>query len=242
MWTVFNFSTYKRQFDFSSSEQGKLTYTALKADDEILINMIELFESDDNSTFQFIICENCGVTHCEPGNWLSIRKSGDFVLFIPAFNKILEADELNEYKPPNFFNTKGALILMSNQFQDLKHKVPAFANIRNLKTLSGFEAVSLYKWEAPHKMFGEYPNFKSLKADHILWTSELDGESISTIISDKLKTIATVNKAHLVPLDNLDEPVSIFLEGFTTVEWKAICKTPNGFELLIGNNYMLMTE
>lgn len=241
MWTASNFSTYKRQFDFSSSEQGKPTYTTLKADDEILINMVELIETD-NSTFQSIICEKCGVIHCEPGNWLSVRQSGGFVLFIPALNKILEAEELNEYRPPDFFTTKGALILTSNQFQGLKHKVRAFADISSLKTLSGFEAVSLYKWEVPHKMFGAYPNFMELRIDQIAWTSELDGVSTSKIIIEKLENIATANKVRLVPLDNLEEPISIFLEGLPTIEWKAICKTPKGYELVIGNAYKLSTE
>jgi hypothetical protein len=239
MWTPSKFSTYKKQFDFTSSGQAKSTYTSLTADDEILINMIELFEEDDNSTFQFLICEDCGVTQCAPGNWLSVRQSGNYALFIPAFKKILEQTETNEFKPPYFFNTKGALILTIDHYNNLKDIVPAFPDFTKLKCLSGFEALSLYKWETPHKMFGDFPNFKPLKTDHILWTSELDEPSVSKIIIDKTKSIAVANTVHFVPLKDSEVPVSVFLEDFTTTEWKALCKTPHGFELLMGNTYKL---
>src|SRR5687768_10401145 len=112
MWTSSKISTIKRKFDFTSSEQGTPIYTSLKADDEILINIIEHFEADedlnDDSTFQFLICEHCGFVLCEPGNWLTVRQSGNYVLFIPAFGDILENPDSNEYQPPHFFKTKGA--------------------------------------------------------------------------------------------------------------------------------------
>jgi len=242
MWTVSNFSTYQRQFDFSSSEQGKPTYTTLKADEEILINMVELFESDDNSTYQFLICERCGFIQCEPGNRLSIRQSGNYILFIPAFDEISKEPEQNEYKPPYFFNVKGALLLTINQFENLKEKVPAFKNLIAIKPLNGFEAISLYKWDTPHRMFGEFPNFKPLKVDHILSASELDEQTIISSMLDKLSTIEKRNTVQLVHLGHNDIPISLFLDGKTITEWKALCRTKNGMELMIGDNFKLLME
>jgi hypothetical protein len=242
MWTASNFSTYQRQFDFSSSEQGRPTYTTLKADDEVLINMVELFEGDDNSTFQFQICEHCGFTQCQPGNWLSIRQTENYILFIPAFDEILKEHELNEYTPPYFFNTKGALILTVNQFEDLKERVSAFRKLTDIKPLTGFEASSLYKWDTPHRMFGEFPNFKSLRVDHILCASELDEQTVISTILDKLNIIEKLKTVRLVSLDNKDIPITLFLEGKTTTEWKALCRTKNGMELMIGENYKLLTD
>ena len=242
MWTASNFSTFQRQFDFSSSEQGKPTYTTLKADNEVLINMVELFESDDNSTFQFHICEHCGFTQCQPGNWLSIRQSGNYILFIPAFDEILKEPELNEYTPPYFFNSKGAFIVTSNQFETLKENVPAFKKLTEIKQLTGFEASSLYKWDTPHRMFGEFPNFSALRLDHILCASELDEQTLVSTIVDKLSIIEKHKTARLVSLDNNDIPITLFLDGKTTTDWKAVCKTKNGIELMIGDNYKLLTE
>jgi hypothetical protein len=242
MWTASNFSTYQRQFDFSSSEQGKPTYTTLKADDEILINMVELFGSDDNSTFQFQICEHCGFIQCQPGNWLSIRQSENHILFVPAFDEILKEPEQNEYRPPYFFNIKGALILTINQFENLKEKVSAFKRLTDIRPLTGFEASSLYRWDTPHKMFGEFPNFESLRADHILCASELDEQAITSIILDKLSIIEKLKTVRLVPLDNNDIPISLFLDVKTITEWKAVCRTNKGCDLMIGNNYKLLTE
>jgi hypothetical protein len=240
MWTASNFSTYQRQFDFSSSEQGKPTYTTLKADDEVLINMIELFDSDDNSTFQFHICEHCGFTQCQPGNWLSIRRSGNYILFIPAFDEILQEPELNEYAPPSFFNTKGTFVLTTNQFEELKEKVPAFKKLDVLKQLTGFEASSLYKWDTPHRMFGQFPNFKSLRTDHILHTTEFDEQKVFSIILDKLKNLEAANKAELIAIENTETAISIFLDSSPTTEWKALCTTANNIELLIGDKYKLV--
>ena len=241
MWTSTNFTTYKKQFDFTSSEQGKPTYTTLKADDEVLINMVELFESDDNSTFQFLICEHCGFTQCQPGNWLSIRQSGNYILFIPAFDEILKEPELNEYTPPYFFNTKGAFILTANQFEGLKEKIPAFKKLIDIKQLTGFEASSLYKWDTPHRMFGQFPNFKSIRTDHILYATEFDEQKVSSIILDKLKNLETANKVELIPIENTETTISLFLDSNPTTEWKALCMTANDIELLIGDKYKVVT-
>ena len=242
MWTASNFSTYERQFDFSSSDQGKPTYTTLKADDEVLINMIELFESDDNSTFQFLICEHCGITQCQPGNWLSIRQSGNYILFIPAFEEMLKEPELSEYTPPYFFNTMGAFVVTTNSFEALKENVPAFKNLTTIKQLTGFEASSLYKWDTPHRMFGNFPNFTTLRLSRILCTSELDEQILGSTIIDKLKAIESQKTVRLVSLDENDIPITLFLDGKTTTHWKAICKTQNGMELMIGDNYKFLTE
>ena len=242
MWTASNFSTYQRQFDFSSSEQGKPTYTTLKADDEVLINMVELFESNDNSTFQFQICEHCGFTHCQPGNWLSIRHSGNYILFIPAFDEILKEPELNEYTPPYFFKTKGAFLVTTNQFEALKESVPAFKNLKNIKPLTGFEASALYKWDTPHRMFGEFPNFTPVRIDHILCASALNEPNLVSTILDKLSVLETLETVHLVSLDNDDIPITLFLDGKITTDWNALCNNKHGMQLMIGNNCKLLTE
>ena len=242
MWTASNFSTYQRQFDFSSSEQGKPTYTTLKADDEVLINMVELFESDDNSTFQFQICEHCGFTQCQPGNWLSIRQSGKYILFMPAFDEILKEPELNEYTPPYFFNINGALVVTTTQFDGLKESIPAVKKLINIKQLTGFEASSLYKWDTPHRMFGEFPNFTPPRTDHILCASELNEQTLVSTILDKLSVIEALETVRLMSLDYDDIPITLFLEGKTTTDWKALCKTKNGLELMIGDNYKMLPE
>lgn len=245
MWTSSNISTFQRKFDFTSSEQGMPTYTSLKADHEILINIIEHFEADealsDDSTFQFLICEHCGFVQCEPGNWLTVRQSGNYVLFIPAFSDILEKPDSNEFQPPYFFKTKGAFVLTIQEFEKLKETVPAFNKIKGLKYLTGFEASALYKWDTPHRMFGEFPNFKSLRTGHILYTTEFDEQKISSIILDKLKSLETASKVELVPIENTDNPISLFLDSNPTTEWKALCTTTNDMELLIGDNYKLVT-
>lgn len=242
MWIATKFSTNQKQFDFTSSGQGKPTYTSLMVDDEVLINMIELLDpvEDLNDTFQFLICEQCGYIHCQPGNWLSIRQSGQYVLFIPAFKMILDEPVMSEYQPPYFFKTKGALVLSIQEFEKLKEIVPVFKNITNMQFLSGIEATYLYKWDTPHRMFGEFPNFVPLRANHILCSNEFDEPTISKIIIDKLEHLKTIDKVELVPINNTDIPISFFLEVKPTKEWKVLSKSSHGFELLIGDTFKLI--
>lgn len=90
-------------------------------------------------------------------------------------------------------------------------------------------------------MFGEFPNFKSLRTDHILNTTEFDEQKLSSIILDKLKVLETANKVELVALENIETSISLFLDSNPTTEWKALCTTANDIELLIGDNYKLVT-
>lgn len=206
--------------------------------------MIEELEgqADENLTFQFLVCESCGCTHCEPGNWLAIRQLDDCILFVPAFDKILEEPGSNEYQPPYWFKQKGAFWVTTHAFEILKEKVPAFREIEKVKMLSVYEAISLYKWDIPHRMFGEFPTFGNFRREQILATSELNDILVSKIISEKISILESASKIHLHPMDNVDEVVSVYLGEKDLIEWKAICKTPNGYELLIGDNFKLSAE
>jgi len=88
------------QLDFTSSDQSLVEVTQIYFDDWLFCNGVELLEID-NSSIQFIVCMYCGYSRCEPGNWLAIRRGGEFVFLIPAFFDLEEDDwELSEYYPP----------------------------------------------------------------------------------------------------------------------------------------------
>jgi hypothetical protein len=59
MWTSTNFETYSKQFDFTSSGQGKPTFTALKIDGKDFFNMVEQLDGEiqEDQVFQTIICD-----------------------------------------------------------------------------------------------------------------------------------------------------------------------------------------
>lgn len=239
MWTSTEFKTYKKQFDFSSSEQGKPTFTALKIGESDFINMIESLEGEinENLVFQTLICTECGYHHCAPGNWVAIRKHSDFVFFIPAFEDI--AQEETEYEPPFLLKQNGTYWLPKKEFENFKILVPAIDKLNEIKRLTKSELIWLYKWDTPHKMFGNFPNFEKVRKNHILAVSDFDNKTISKILNDKLNEIESAENFGLELLSENDQEISFFLDDNLTTEWKAMWKNESEFGLLLGGKFKI---
>lgn len=244
MWTSTNFKTYEKQFDFTSSEQGKPTYTALKIDDTDFLNMVEALdgEIEDNQVFQTIICDHCGTYHCSSGNWVAVRQFDKFIFFIPAFEELKEETDRGEYEPPYSFRQKGAYWLTIEDFNNFKKLVPELDKQKSINQLTKFELVSLYKWDTPHKMFGDFPNFQALRKNHVLVVSELDNETVFEILDRKLKALETSTDFEIKPLTEKDTVISVFLDDSSTTEWKALCKTEDDYELLLGGTFKIIAK
>jgi len=241
MWTSTEFKTYKKKFDFSSSEQGKPIYTALKVGEVEFINMIEGIdgEIDEEQIFQSIICDHCGYHHCASGNWMAIRNYKDYVFFIPAFGNIAAEPNSGEYEPPYYLKREGAFWLTMSEFNRMVELIPEFKKLEVINRLSKLELVSLYKWESPHKMFGDFPNFSPLRTNHILTVSELDNNKISQIIQTKLEELINADDYHLEPLIH-EEIVYVYLDESKTTEWKALCKSEQKYELVLGGKFKVL--
>jgi len=244
MWTSTNFSTYKKQFDFTSSEQGKPTYTALKIDDKDFINMVEGLEGeiDNNQVFQTILCDHCGIYQCASGNWVALRQLIDLVFFIPDFEDLITEFDEGIYHPPYELKQRGAFWLHLNDFKKFKKLVPEIDKLTTIKEMTKFELISLYKWDTPHKMFGDFPNYKSLRKDHILTVSELDKETLINIIEQKINELENATEFGFEPLVYEDNIVTVYLDDHSTTEWKALYKTEENYELLLGGEFRITTK
>jgi hypothetical protein len=244
MWTSTNFTAYKKQFDFTSSEQGKPTYTAIKIDDKDFINMVEGLEGevDEDQIFQTILCSACGIYHCEPGNWVALRQSNDFVFFIPAFEELHGEQNQTEYAPPHWLRQKGSFWLTKVDFEKFKKLVPEIDKLQSIKAMTKFELLSLYKQDTPHKMFGDFPDFKPLRKDHILAVSELEIDTLADVIEIKLNELENATEFDLETNIDVDKVVSVYLNDHSTTEWKALYKTESDYELLLGGEFRITTK
>lgn len=244
MWTSTNIITYKKQFDFTESEQGKPSYTSLKIDNKDFINIIEALEGelDDSLVLQTIICDHCGCYGCSSGSWIAIRQSSNFIFFIPAFEDIRDEPDLWDYDPPYLLEDNGAFWLSVVDFAKFKKLVPELDKQNSINQLSHYELISLYKWDTPHSMFGEFPNFESIKKNHVLVVSELDNETIFEILENKLIELENSNDFEIKALADNDKVVSIFLDDSSTTEWKALCKTDNEYFLLLGGTFKILPK
>ncbi|HSC53038.1 MAG TPA: hypothetical protein VLC98_05445 [Phnomibacter sp.] len=244
MWTSTNFKTYQKQFDFTSSAQGMPTYTALKIDDTDFINIIEGLdgEIEEDQIFQTILCSSCGIYNCEPGNWVALRQSNDFVFFIPAFEELHGEQNQTEYAPPYWFRQKGSFWLTKTDFEKFKKLIPELYKQKSINRITKSELLALYKSETPHKMFGDFPDFKPLRKNHVLVVSELDNETAFEIIESKLKELELSAAFEITPLKEDDKVISVFLDDSSTTEWKALCKTENNYELLLGGTFKVIAK
>ncbi len=244
MWTSTNFKTYEKQFDFTSSEQGKPTYTALKVDDTDFINIIEGLdgEIEEDQIFQTILCSSCGIYHCEPGNWVALRQFDDFVFIIPAFEELHGEQNQKEYAPPYWLKQKGSFWLTKSDFENFKKLIPELDKLKPINSITKSELLALYKSETPHKMFGDFPDFKPLRKNYVLAVSELDNEIAFEIIDSKIKELEASAEFEIVPLTETDNVISIFLDDSSTTEWKALCKTENSYELLLGETFKIVAK
>jgi hypothetical protein len=244
MWTSTNFTIYKKQFDFTSSEQGKPTFTALKIDDKDFINMVEGLEGeiDNNQIFQTILCDHCGCYQCASGNWVAIRQLEDLIFFIPAFDDLNTEIDEGIYHPPFILRQKGAYWLTITDFVNFKKLVPEIDKLQSIKTMTKFELLSLYKWDTPHKMFGDFPNFNPLRRDHILAVSQLENDTLVEIIEMKIKELENAIEFELETIVYVDKVVSIYLDDHSTTEWKALYKTEDDYELLLGGEFRIKTK
>ncbi|MEI7594150.1 MAG: hypothetical protein WCK02_00260 [Bacteroidota bacterium] len=241
MWTSTNFRKEEQLFDFSGAEQGIGYLDSLFIDDIEFINMIDRIGwFEEGQTFGALTCTGCGEAICSTGDIVAIRNLGDYIFFIPAFEKI-NADNLEDMTPPDYLETKGAYWLKNEDFDVFRKLVPSIDELGEIRQLSKIELIKLYKWDTPNRMFGKYPDFEPLKTNDIVSVSQFDIETVVGIIEQKLQALEQANSSEIALLSDNTEVISIFLNKDKSTEWKALCKIDGSLELVLGGVFLIKT-
>jgi hypothetical protein len=243
MWTSRSFHTYKKIYDFSSSEQGQFTFTALRIDEDDFINMIEALDGEigKNQVFQTIICDACGTYRCASGNWVAIRRSGRYILFIPAFEEIMgDVDKTECYDPPYLLRKKGSFWLDDSAFVEFKHLVPELDRLDSIVPLSKHELAWLFRWDTPCYLFGEFPSFTPARKEHILVFSDFKNDDAFRILEDLLKKLESCSKFELEEVNPSDAITSAFLNFDFVTECKLFCRSNDTYFLLLGGVFKIV--
>ncbi|HEY6556595.1 MAG TPA: hypothetical protein VI072_04950 [Polyangiaceae bacterium] len=141
-------------YDFSDAGLGPYSTRALIADDDVIVNQLGRIEIEPDGCLQVIVCEHCGIVHCEPGGWIAARRLGDAVLWMPCFDRIADSDAgPNEYAPPAFVKRRGPLIFTKTTGARLRDLVPLL-DAHALPMLTEREACLLMQWQAPGRILG----------------------------------------------------------------------------------------
>ena len=248
MWTSTNFKLLKKKLQFFGQAK-KTEISTLFVDDLVFINIIEALTNhlEDDHFFQSIICEGDGIYHCEFGNWLSIRKCGNYILFLTAFDKIIENPI--EYFPPNWTLEKGAFYLTTNEFEKLKRLIPEIDRLERINEISNIELIWLLKTDLTHLFFGEFPNLTNLKREIIKTVVEYDNSIVKQLPLDEMCNLVEYNieslinqKFNLLPIQNTDKLISFIQVNKPKVEWKGLVKRGEKFHLLLGNSFIINFE
>jgi len=212
----------------------------------VVINQAsEIADTQNNeNVFQFIVCEDCGFTHCQSGNWVAIRKFSDIYFIIPAFEWIDEEEVSlkEEYFPPYYLKEKGAIWMATEKFDEFKSHVPSFDKIAHFRELSLNEAIWFYKWDTPHEMFGRLSKPKPLKRHHILSTNVGDIDEMVDSVEKRIKEVEESGHFNIQPLTKNDTTVSFYLNDKKSTVWSALVIHNENIELLLGGQFVLKPE
>lgn len=247
MWEITNPEIRKTKLDFTSSGQGFREVSQLVAEKIVLMNALELTDFDDEKT-QFLICEQCGTIHCEAGNWGILRKSGELVLMIPAFEEIENAAEgfsETEYAPPLYFKEKGIPFFRLEIYENLQTLQAAFPPVENIKPLQMREAVRLVQMSFPMRVFGTPPEIKldAEKTKNIVAASNGESEQILQKLEAVLRRdYENRSPAILRPPASGDEVVSLFVDEFEFADWRALVRSNNETHLILDGRFIVTEQ
>ncbi len=127
-------------------------------------------------------------------------------------------------------------------FEKFKRLIPELDKQKSINRITKSELLALYKSETPHKMFGDFPDFKPLRKNQVLAVSELDNEIVFELLDQNLKVLEASSDFAIKPLTEKDHVISVFLDDSSTTEWKALCKTEDDYELLLGGTFKIITK
>lgn len=239
MWKISSPEIKPAVLDFSSSGQGKREVSTLLSDGIELINALELVDWDSDDT-QVLICEECGYVHCEPGGWVSFRRSDSLVLILPAADYVWgESRDKDEYRPPPYLAKLGIPYLTLSTYEDLRSRHSSLPTVDRIQELNLREATLLFHWNAPVNVLGE-PPIISIRRDIVVGSSEGDHLAPLDRLEDLLRAQYEDNSpAQLRPRLSEERIVSFNVDGAEFIEWDAMVFDGSNYRLLVDSSYVI---
>ena len=234
MWEIKNPEIRPATLDFTSSEQGKLQVVQLFSGNTKLINALELVDWDTEDS-QFLVCEECGFTHCKVGDWVSVRRSDSLVLILPASDYVWgDKEDQREYSPPKYLWKQGIPYLDSSAYERLRSMHSSIPAIDQIEPLKLKEAALLFQWNAPDRILGEPPKV-TVRDDMIAGSTE-HWNTLQEMLerqyqSDSLATLRSISSN--------EQLISLYLDTTKFIEWNAMAFDGSEYRLLIDSKYVV---
>jgi hypothetical protein len=222
MWRVRQLASRQAKPDFSSSGQASRQLTQVIADGILLANATEL-SSWNERRVQVIVCESCGVEHCQPGGWLAPRLAGLDVVFAPAFSDMIAGEsERREYAPPAFVADRGVPLLDEDAYASFCKYAGELPLAKDLPVLSGADLVRCLQWEAPLRVLGSFPAPIALRRECLLAVSEGDLAETAEALDATIRQLAASESVAIRPILPGTTTRTFYLDGQGTLEWPVV--------------------
>ncbi len=156
MWTVSRLTMEPRRYSFESSGLGQHADLALLGDGLELVNMLAAANWGEDPV-QVVVCDHCGCVQCQSGNWVSVRRLGDWVVMVAAARGYGSADpfERREFTAPKWLRTRGAPLVPVAIWDEVRAGGPSLPRSDALPDLRWAEVLLEAQLEAPRRLLGE---------------------------------------------------------------------------------------
>ncbi len=224
MWLAESFNLREVLYDMSSSGGTRRPFRALVADDITLMNMIENVEFGDDPV-QVVNCCECGMPGCADGNYLSFRRLGDWVAWIPAYDEMLKGEwERTFFAPPDYVAIQGIPLFSPGSYSALRSLVPNLPPPGDVARMTSREAVWCLQSEAPLSILGVFPSEPRLDRARVLAMTEGEVESSCDRLERFLQTQwRSQISLEPIPAGHGVEHIEFHLDGPRFPAWGPVC-------------------
>jgi hypothetical protein len=222
MWRVRQLERWRATLDFSSSGQPSRDVTQLSADGLLFANAVELSDWSERR-IQLIVCQDCGIEHCQPGGWLAARRAGTDVVLPPVFADMLEGESgRTEYAPPRYTTDRGVPFFDENTYPSLGRYGAEIPVAQDLPALTGTEFVRCLQWDAPVRVLGSFPDEVALRCDCLLAISEGDLAERVEALQATIHQLLAAEAVAFRPIPPGTTTRTFYLDGRGTPAWPAM--------------------
>lgn len=204
------------------SDRGICSTQQLWANGQRLSNAINLVVWEVDAA-QLEICD-CGVIGCADGGWVSLRRSGDWVLMMPDWEAIASNPDLPGYYDPPYYLVKeqqGISYWHRADYQRWQDELPGtLPDLKTIAPLTAHEVLKAFQIEAPARVLGRLSDPPRLNPESIVAASE--GSHLELL--PQLQT--TIKKWHncdrpvtLRPIGPIDTVVQLYIDVAGFPEW-----------------------
>lgn len=224
---------------------GRVNTQAVFAGDTCLINAAAFCDFTCEPC-QLLVCDQCGQRGCASGGYVSFRRLGDAVVWLPAFLALMSDDEFErtQFTPPDYLTCAdhvGAVIAPS-VYAQLTSEIDKLPARNNLPPLTAKDVITSIQMVAPLQVLGSFPHPAKLNHEIILAVSDGDTDSEIQAVNSFIQSVTNRATPLAVMPAQPVSPVEFHLDGPGLPAWRDFVRFGNQFGISIQPFGVLVPE